>query len=176
MRSPRVNMRSAVRIGLIVLLVLAMTACNYRFGGYRETRGAIQSVNIPPLENQTRQVGIEALFTNDLVYEIGRGNRIALAGPDRADAVIKGVIKNLKADTIARQSLNTALERRVYVTVELTVKDRKGRLVWRQSLTDNEAYFVQPDKVSTEGDLRKALMAISRRIAEKFHYRFTQEF
>ena len=169
-------MRNVLLSGTILCLILVPTACNYRFGGYRDAYAQIDSLNIPPFENRTRQVGIEALFTNDLVYEVGRGDRISLADDDTADAVLNGVIKDLKTNTISRENINTATERRVYVTVELTVKDRQGRKVWGQNLQENEAYFVELDKVSTESSLREALETISRRIAEKFHYRFTQQF
>lgn len=162
--------------GMAVILVVTSTACNYRFGGYREGRSGIQSLSIPPFENRTRQVGIETLFTNDLVYEVGRGERVAIVGPKAADAVVRGVIKGLEANTISRQNLNVSLERRVYVTVELTIMDRKGKSVWNYDLREDEVYFVEADKVSTEANLRAALATISRRIAEKFHYRFTQAF
>jgi hypothetical protein len=157
-------------------VVLAVSACNYRFGGYREGRAGVATMSIPPFENRTRQIGIETLFTNELVYEVGRGDRIALAAPGRADAVVHGVIKDLKTNTISRQNLNVSLERRVYVTVELTAKNRQGEAFWSYQLTEDEVYFVEPDKVSTEANLRVALAEISRRIAEKFHYRFTQAF
>ncbi len=164
------------RLVLCLALVLAASACNYRFGGYREGQAGVETVNIPPFENRTRQIGIETLFTNELVYEVGRGDRIALAARGRADAVVHGVIKNLITNTVSRQNLNVSLERRVYVTVELTAKNRRGKVFWSYKLTENEVYFVEADKVSTEANLRGALAEISRRIAEKFHYRFTQAF
>ncbi len=176
MHKSRTATRNVLLTGTALGLIVVLAACNYRFGGYREGYKEIQSLSIPPFENRTRQVGIEALFTNDLVYEVGRGDRIALTDHASADAVVKGVIKELQTNTISRDNINTALERRVYVTVELTVKDRKGDKVWGQKIRENEAYFVEPDKVSSEGSLREALEAISLRIAEKFHYRFTQRF
>ncbi len=165
-----------LRVGLALALMLAVAACNYRFGGYREGQAGVETVNIPPFENRTRQIGIETLFTNELVYEVGRGDRISLAAANRADAVVYGVIMDLETNTISRQNLNVSLERRVYVTVELTAKNRKGKAFWHYKLREDEVYFVELDKVSTEANLREALAEISRRIAEKFHYRFTQEF
>jgi outer membrane lipopolysaccharide assembly protein LptE/RlpB len=176
MRKSAAHMRKMLPFAMVLGLIVVLAACNYRFGGYREGYEEIASLSIPPFENRTRQVGIEALFTNDLVYEVERGDRIALTDRGSADAVVKGVIKELQTNTIARENISTALERRVFVTVELTVKDRRGRKVWEQSIRENEAYFVEPDKVSSEGSLREALEAISLRIAEKFHYRFTQRF
>lgn len=176
MRKSAANRRKALPAVMALGLIVVLTACNYRFGGYREGYTEIHSLSIPPFENRTRQVGIEALFTNDMVYEVGRGDRIALTDHESADAVVKGVIKELTTNTIVRENLNQAVERRVFVTVELTVKDRQGHRVWGRSIRENEAYFVEPDKVSSEGSLREALAAISLRIAEKFHYQFTQRF
>ena len=176
MRNPAPYRRRLPATSLVLLLILTVLACNYRFGGYREGQAGIESLSIPPFENQTRQVGIETLFTNELVYEIGRGDRLTLTGPDKADAVVRGVIKDLETGTISRQNINISLERRVYVTVELLVSDRQGKKIWRYELRDDEVYIVEADKVSSEANLREALAVISRRIAEKFHYRFTQAF
>ncbi len=170
------HIRRLLLMGAALVLILVLAACNYRFGGYREGQEGINTVSIPPFENRTRQIGIESFFTNDLVYEVGRGDHISVVGPDRAAAVVQGVIRDLVANTVSRQNLNVSLERRVYVTIELFVKNRQGKQVWYYKLRDDEVYFVEGDKVSTEANLRDALAAISRRIAEKFHYRFTQAF
>jgi hypothetical protein len=177
MRTDRTIGRCLALVVFVGLLpMMTTTACNYRFGGYRQGQTGIRTLTIPPFENRTRQIGIETLFTNDLVYEVGRGDRIELVSPRKADAVVYGVITDLNTNTISRQSLNTSLERRVHVTVELVVRDRRGKTIWRYELDENEAYLVQADKLSTEARLRGALEAISQRIAEKFHYRFTQSF
>ena len=176
MRHAAAHSARLLRGGLALALVLTVAACNYRFGGYREGKAGVETVNIPPFENRTRQIGIETLFTNELVYEVGRGDRIALAALGRADAVVYGIIKDLETNTVSRQNLNVSLERRVYVTVELTAKNRQGEAFWFYKLREDEVYFVEADKVSTEANLREALAEISRRIAEKFHYRFTQAF
>ena len=176
MRTMVIDRRRTLLLIPALVLALTATACNYRFGGYREATVPLESLSIPPFENRTRQIGIETLFTNELVYEVGRGDRINLVAPDAADAVVYGVIRDLQTNTVSRQNLNVSLERRVYVTVELTVKNREGQAFWNYKLRENEVYFVEPDKVSTEANLREALAEISRRIAEKFHYRFSQAF
>ena len=83
-------MRKTLLTGMTLVVLLVPMACNYRFGGYRDGYAEIHSLNIPPFENRTRQVGIESLFTNELVYEVGRGDRIALTDYASADAVLNG--------------------------------------------------------------------------------------
>ena len=65
---------------------------------------------------------------------------------------------------------------RVSVRVDLVLKDRKGKVLWQNTLYDSEAFTVLDDKTSTESNLRRALAVIAQRMAEKFHYRFTSSF
>jgi hypothetical protein len=159
-----------------ILAVLALNACGYRFAGDRDPVVAIRTVHIPPLSNSTTQVGIETLFTNDLIFEVNRHGKVAVVGRKAAEAVLEGVIRDLRTGSVSRRSISTTLERRVHVTLDLTLRDRGGKVLWQSTLNDNEAYTVLPDKTSTEGNLRQALAVISRRLAEKFHYRFTSAF
>ena len=136
----------------------------------------VKTVHIPPMTNTTTKVGIETQFTNDMIFEVNRNGSSEVVDRDMAEAVLEGVIRDLRTGSVARRNITTTLERRVTVTVDLTMKDRKGKVLWQSSLSDREEYSVLSDKTSTEGNLRRALAVISRRLAEKFHYRFTASF
>ena len=157
-------------------LAIGLNGCGYRFSGDREPVVKVQRVNIPPMTNTTTKVGIETQFTNDFIYEVDRNGYAEVVDHDQAEAVLTGVIRDLRTGSIARSSISTTLERRVSVRVDLFLKDRKGKLLWQSSLSDSEAYTVLSDKTSTEGNLRRALSVIAQRMAEKFHYRFTSSF
>jgi hypothetical protein len=158
-------------------LAVVLNGCGYSFsGGGREPVVKVQRVAIPPMTNTTTKVGIETAFTNDFIYEVNRNGYAEVVDRDRAEAVLTGVIRDLRTGSIARSSISTTLERRVSVRVDLVLKDRKGRILWQSSLGDSEAYTVLSDKTSTEGNLRRALSIIAQRMAEKFHYRFTSSF
>jgi len=161
---------------VVLLGVLVLSSCGYRFSGDREPVLDIKTVHIPPMSNTTTKVGIETRFTNDLIFEVNRHGYAQVVDRDAAEAVLEGVIRDLRTGSISRRSITTTLERRVTVTVDLRLKDRKGGLLWQSRLSDSQEYTVLSDKTSTEGNLRRALAVISRRLAEKFHYRFTASF
>jgi len=165
----------------VVLLALGLaaglTGCGYSFsGGGRVPVVKVQRLDIPPMTNTTTKVGIETQFTNEFIYEVDRNGYAEVVSRDRAEAVLSGVIRDLRTGSIARRSISTTLERQVSVVVDLVLKDRKGKVLWQSSLSDSEAYTVLADKTSTEGNIRRALGIIAQRMAEKFHYRFTSSF
>ena len=163
---------------MVVLLLVGVIlgGCGYRLTGDRDPVIDVRTVHIPPLVNTTTKVGIETLFTNELIFEVNRHGYAELVGREKAQAVLEGDIRDLRTGSISRRSITTTLERRVSVTMDLRLKDRKGRVLWQSSLSDSSEYTVLADKTSTEGNLRRALAVIARRLAEKFHYRFTATF
>lgn len=163
-------------IVMLLLVVIGLSGCGYRFSGDRDPVIDIKTVHIPPMTNTTTKVGIETRFTNDFIFEVNRNGVADVVDRDMAEAVLEGVIRDLRTGSSARRNITTTLERRVSVTVDLTLKDRKGKVLWQSTLSDSEEYSVLSDKTSTEGNLRRALAVISRRLAEKFHYRFNASF
>ncbi len=163
-------------IVVMLLVVIGIGGCGYRFSGDREPVIDIKTVHIPPMTNTTTKVGIETQFTNDLIFEVNRSGKSEVVDREMAAAVLEGVIRDLRTGSVARRDISTTLQRRVRVTVDLLLKDRQGKVLWQSSLSDSEEYTVLSDKTSTEGNLRQALAVISRRLAEKFHYRFTSSF
>lgn len=176
-RGPHFGRRKSTALAAVVCAaVLALGGCGYHFAGDRNPVVDIQSVHIPPMTNTTTKVGIETLFTNDLIFEVNRHGEVAVVGREAADAVLEGVIRDLFTGSVSRRSITTTLERRVSVTVVLALKSPSGKVLWQGRFSDSEAYTVQADKTSTEGNLRRALAVVSRRVAEKFHYQFNASF
>ena len=163
-------------IVVMLLVAIGLSGCGYRFSGDRDPVIDLKTVHIPPMTNTTTKVGIETQFTNDLIFEVNRSGKSEVVGREMAEAVLEGVIRDLRTGSVARRDISTTLQRRVSVTVDLLLKDRQGKVLWQSSLSDSEEYTVLSDKTSTEGNLRQALAVISRRLAEKFHYRFTSSF
>lgn len=167
---------AAVRILLALFTAVALANCGYRFSGDRDPVIHVKTVHVPPMKNTTTKVGIETLFTNDLIFEVNRHGAAEVVDRHAAEAVLEGVLRNLRTASASRRNITTTLERTVTVSVDLSLKDRRGKVLWQSSLSDSEEYTVLSDKTSTEGNLRRALAVISRRMAEKFHYRFTASF
>jgi hypothetical protein len=170
--------RPGLRGALAALLALGLAACGYAFSPQSHPTAAVEAAAlcVVPLTNHTAKVGIESIFTNEMVYEVSRNGLVQLAEREAADVVLEGDIRELTTKSTVRSSLSQTVQRRVTVSVDLTLKKRNGHSIWHMSLEDSAEYIVAGDKVSTEGNLRKALAVIGRRMAQAFHNRYTQTF
>jgi hypothetical protein len=150
-------------IWIILFLPIFFSACGYRFTGGGSFPAGIRSVCVSTIENRTSETGAENIFTNDLIYEVTRDNKVVLTTKDRADA--QGAHSS------------HSLERRVTVAVDLQLTDPDGRVIWSaKAASANEAYDVMPDKMATERNRRNAISALSKRLMERLYARITDNF
>ena len=120
---------------------------------------------------------MENVITNDLIYEFTRDRKVVLTSSDKADAILTGVIKNMRTRTISRKGSHTPLERRVQVAVDLKLTDQDGSVIWSaKGVSANEEYNVAPDKHVTEQNRRVAISTLSKRLAEKVYNDLTADF
>jgi len=131
------------------------------------------------LENRTAETGAENIFTNDLIYEVTRDNKVFLTSKDKAEALLSGIIQSMSIETISRKGAHSSLslERRVTITVDVKLTDPNGKVIWYASdVSANEAYDVMSDKLATEQKRKGAISALSKRLAEKLYARITDDF
>lgn len=162
-------------IVFLCLLSLFFSACGYRFTGGGNLPQGIKTVYIAMLENRTSETGAENIFTNDLIYEFTKNNEVA--SKDQADAYLSGIIKSMSIETISHRGTYTSLERRVKIALDLKLTDTDGKVIWiAKDISENEEYDVMSDKLATEKKRRDAILALSKRLAEKVHNRLTEGF
>lgn len=170
----------AIRKVTVTLIVLgAIAGCGYHFEGMGLTAPeGVRTIAITVLENRTSESGIETRFTSDLAYEFTRSKILRVVGTDTADAVLGGRISSLTVNTISRTSSYESDERRVTITLDLSLERADGTTLWSDgALSDKEAFKVVPsDKLETERNRREAIEVISERLAEKIHNRIFQGF
>ena len=177
----KLNMyRGKIGQGIVALvLVTALTACGYHFKGEGlKAPEGVHTIAIPMLENRTSESGIERVFTNDLAYEFTRSKVLRVVEKDAADAVLSGIIRSMGVHTISHTADYDSGERRVTMTLNLTLKSRDGKVLWSDtSLSDREAFQVLPDhRIATDRNRRVAIEAISERLAERTHNRILTGF
>ena len=165
------------KIWITLLLCVFFSACGYRFTGSGSFRGGITSLSIEVFENRTSETGIETTFTNDLIYEVTRDQKVALTRRDTADAVLTGAIASIRTENISYQEAYASLERRVHVSVDLKLADLDGKAIWSvKGITDNEAYQVEQIRQATERNREDAISILSKRLAENLYHRLTEDF
>ena len=164
-------------VWILVGLCVIVSGCGYRFVGGGSFPGGIQTVFVKILENKTAEVGVENTFTNDLIYESTRTGAVKLAGADKAQGTLTGVITQISNETVSRRDQKEAAERRMTVYVDLQLKAADGRVVWSGNrIAANETYPVDPLKQQTEKNKSEAFEALSKRLAEVINNRLTSDF
>jgi hypothetical protein len=142
-----------------------------------EAPEGVETIAIPMLENKTTKPGIETFFTGDLAYEFTRSKILQVVKKEMADAVLSGSIASLKTRTVAYTADFASDERRVTITLRMTLKRKDGKVIWSTSgLSDNEVYAVSNDRATTDTNERQAIETISERLAEKIHNRVFEDF
>jgi outer membrane lipopolysaccharide assembly protein LptE/RlpB len=161
----------------LVFFLLGVSACGYRFSGSGSLPSDIESVHIAMFKNNSAETGLENIVTNDLIYEFTRKRGSVIQKSDQAEGLLTGVIRSVRADTIARQGQSTSLTRRVVVAVDIKLTDRSGAVLWSQNnVTESEAYNVVADKQTTEQNKKDAILKVSKRLAENLFNRLTEDF
>jgi len=162
-------------IGMFVLLA----ACGYRFvGSGGKTPKGLKTIFIHMIENRTAEVGIEVILTDQLKNEFIRKYKGELAPLDQADGILSGRISDVRTVTVSRRGTQSALEKRVVVTIDLTLKNQEADIIWStRGMSGSETYTVeQSDRQSTETAKQEAMELVLLRLGEEAYYRMTDDF
>jgi hypothetical protein len=154
-------------------------ACGYRFAGQGQFPKGVEQIFIETFENKTSKTGIERVVTNQVIFEFTRQREKSLAGSaETADAVLKGVIKRIRTQTISRVGTEVASEREVVMSIDLKlVNHSKGEVIWSaRGISDRQPYDVTDDKVETERNESIALARLAERMSERVFSRLTNDF
>lgn len=137
----------------------------------------VRTIAVFVFENRTSETGLETVFSNDLACEFTRSKVVRLVDAGRADAVVRGVIKSMRDRSISYAADFKALERRVTIELDMTLMRRDGRILWSNSaLSDEEAYRVGDSREANDIQRRRAIGAISQRLAQRVHNQILEDF
>jgi outer membrane lipopolysaccharide assembly protein LptE/RlpB len=158
-------------------LEILLVACGYRMAGPGQLPGESKTLAVTMLVNRSGESGLEAKVTNALLDEITRRHENMLVPEGRADAILSGTIDKLSTRTAARSGTLTAAERKVVISISLTLKDRTGEVLWQGSqITAEQAFPVAETKPQTESNRRAAINQVTQRLAEYAYERLTDSF
>lgn len=162
--------------GLLLIWSLALgmgfNGCGYHFvGGDVQAPAHIESIAVGVVENRTTIVGIETIFTNALLNEFIRTQRLAVKSLAEADAILSGAITSIGTGAVSHLEKDKTLETRVTITLSLTLKRRgSGEILWENSsLTYFQEYTETGVALATSENRRLALAYIANYLAEKVY-------
>jgi hypothetical protein len=166
--------RAVARAALLcfAFLGLGLSGCGYHFvGNDVRAPGNIQSIAVGVVENKTTIVGIETIFTNALLNEFIRTQRLAVRPPAEADAVLSGTITSIRTEAVSHLEAEKTLETRVTVGLSLTLKQREsGKILWEnKQLSYYQDYTDRALPLATSENRRLAVAYIGNFLAERVY-------
>jgi outer membrane lipopolysaccharide assembly protein LptE/RlpB len=169
----------------MVSCLLLVSACGYQLTGKgTHVPPGISSLAIPTFMNETLEPGIEIPFTQGFLREFIFDSRVKVLGRSEADAVLEGVIKNFRLQSVSYDRSGFVLEYQANVTVGLTLKRKDGEVLWRlDDLSEARWYRASFGETipSTGGILNEASKNIAvqetgkfmaERVKSRFFYNF----
>jgi len=173
--------QSAFRKYVMVLLILCMMplmACGYRMVG-KETHvpPGLNSVAVPTFKNRTYEPGIEVPFTQAFLNEFILDRRVKVVDRAQADSVLEGLITDFKIYSVSYDRSGFVVEYQTNVTLDLTLKDRAGKVLWEEkNFSETQWFRASSGILINEANKSAAIQQIGRLVAERLRNRFFQNF
>jgi Lipopolysaccharide-assembly len=116
------------------LVFLCLLGCGYQFAGKSESFPKdVRSIYVEPFLNRTRDVGMEHEITTALRSELYRRGELRVVDvPDRADAILSGVVRSFDSTTASVNRDDELLQYEAVMVVDVTFRRRQpSEILWR---------------------------------------------
>ena len=163
---------------LLILCLIQLWGCGYKMVG-KETHvpPGLNSVAIPTFKNQTFEPGIEVPFTQAFLREFIRDRRVNVVNRAEADSILEGVITKFEISSVSYNKSGYVLEYQTYVTLNLTLKDRAGKILWdERGFTETRWFRASSDVLTNETNKAAVIQETGRFVAERLRNRFFYNF
>ncbi len=150
---------------LVVVTMLA--GCGYRVASSNRVPTDISTVAVVPLENATTTFEVEQILTRSLIQSLVEKTRFrVVSDASRADAVMTGVVSNVRANPVTFGAGTFGSTFLVTLTARLELRDRRtGKVLFRNDrFLFREQYVINRDVENFFSEFNPAL----ERIAEDF--------
>lgn len=178
--------RNASRLGgtfrnyrwLSIICLVVLAACGYRMVG-KETHvpPGLSSVAVPTFKNRTYEPGIEVPFTQAFLKEFILDRRVNVVDRAQADSLLEGIITDFRIYSVSYDRSGFVLEYQTSVMLDLTLKDRTGKVLWEEKNFSETQWFRASSSVLTnEASKAAAIQKIGGLVAERLRNRFFYNF
>lgn len=163
---------------LSMICLILLVACGYQMVG-KETHvpPGLNSIAIPTFKNRTYEPGIEVPFTQAFLREFILDRRVSVVDRAQADSLLEGVITDFRIYSVSYDPSGLVLEYQTTVILDLTLKDRMGKVLWEEKNVSETQWFRASSSVLTsEVNKTVAIQQIGRLVAGRFRNRFFYNF
>jgi len=168
-----------IKTGMVILTAFFICGCGYHFIDTENSPpSGINNICIPIFINKTREPGIETPFTNSLINEFITRKKIDIVASDKADAIVKGIIKSFNLASISYQRNDVVQEYRVTIVMEVTlIRNDNGEIIWKdRNLRETGEYRVDTNVAAAEANKDAAIIDLANKISEEIHNRIFENF
>lgn len=165
-------------VAVALLCFLFLSACGYRMVG-KETHVplGLNSVAIPTFKNRTYEPGIEVPFTQAFLNEFILDRRVNVVNRAQADSLLEGSITDFRVYSVSYDQSGRALEYQTSVVLDLTLRDRTGKVLWEEkNFSETQWFRASSNVLANEANKAAAIQQIGRLVAERLRNRFFQNF
>ena len=166
-------------IAIVLIFTMVLIACGYRFAGQGQYPKGVQTIFVEVFENRTSKIGIERVVTNQVIFEFTRQREKSLTDrPENADAILRGVIRRIRTQTLSRIGTEVAAEREVIMVIDLRLVKPDGKeVLWAaKGIADRQPYDASEDKLEEDRNQSLAIARLSERMSERIFGRLTNSF
>ena len=172
--------KQSIGFYLMILCAVSVSACGYGFSGRGQFPEGVQHIFIEVFDNRTSKTGIERIVTNQVIFEFTRQRQTSMVdNAANADAILKGTIRTIRTQTVARVGTEVASQREVIMTIDLTlVRQNGGQILWAaKGIQDRQVYDVaQQSQIVTNQSETDAIAVLSERMSERIFNQLTNNF
>jgi outer membrane lipopolysaccharide assembly protein LptE/RlpB len=164
---------------LAILCMVLLTGCGYQMTG-KETHvpSGLNSVAIPTFKNRTYEPGVEIQFTQAFLREFILDRRVNVVDRAQADSIMEGIITDFRIYSVAYDQSGLAVEYQTTVVLDVTLKDRMGKVLWEEKNFFETQWFraSSASVLVNEANKQAAIQSIGRLVAERLRNRFFYNF
>ena len=153
-------------------------ACGYQMVG-KETHvpPGLSSIAIPTFKNKTFEPGIEIPFTQAFLNEFIQDRRVKVVSRAEADSILEGVVTDFTTSGVAYDRSGFVLQYAITVVVNLTLKDRTGKVLWEEKGASEGQWFRASsigvtNEAAKQASIQKTAGIMAERIRNRFFYNF----
>ncbi len=163
------------KISLAVLVALAavtLAACGYNFRGKQNNLPPdVRTIAIPVFENQTGELRIERVFTDETLFQFTRSQMLRVVSEAQADVILKGTITKVETEDISLTRGSTSLQRRITITVAAQLVRRgNGDILWEnRDLSKNATYNIVGSIQASDSLKQAAISTLAKDLAQSLH-------
>lgn len=157
--------------GILVFgIVFFLSNCGYKIGNAPlEAPHGIKSVAVPVFDNYTSEPELGTILAEALKKEILRRGLMRVESVERADAVVRGAVTEVKLEPLSfsGEGFTTAYRVRLKVSVKL---EKEGEIIWKtDELEKDEQFLVEGQPLDDISMRRRALEKVASDLMEALH-------